>query len=660
MDLAQIIDIFWQDSIFHVLIVSLLAIAITFEILSVIRYWNWKYSEAKDTKKAITYLKNNIGNIENRREGTSTLDPNTHYNWFRKHLAGQLTRQGFEAQVEGGKFVLLQYPKVLIRSNPRSQLRFFPSILIALGVIGTFYGIQKGLSDISLSDVAGNSDSLLASSVTLLEGMKTAFSTSLMGLVASSLFTLIIAIGEGVRRSHRQKLRRELDQVAILETPARLLARLNSDDNLEAAKALNNAAKSLEKLSPEAIGQQVGQVMTPVFQEIREELQALREIKADQGQEMLRQLIEEQREQLIKPIIAELHNSAEMTNQASQAVTQLKDELGGISQSLAESIVTIQRFQEETLGTLKQFTIHLGRIFTQFRNETQGVMERVSTEIQTAVSQSIEGMEAQREAFETSANSAADTFRGIREDLQSALHTQAETERQILEEFKDRTVAIITAQTETITTAGNEASNLMNTAKDNLTATLSNIDTMLQKTRVTVQEELEQFRLNYQASLQEFFTAQNQLLEETLGEQREGLARVVETLNTVFKEEYERRQQLSQDLEISLRNTHETTKRISDFANRFGLASGQRLGELREIMTLMSGEADRIDASYQTMISRFNEALNMGNQHLANYLQQASESEQQFFVKADEATTKICNNLLQAASYLVAAENTRR
>ena len=42
----------------------------------------------------------------------------------------------------------------------------------------------------------------------------------------------------------------------------------------------------------------------------------------------------------------------------------------------------------------------------------------------------------------------------------------------------------------------------MNEAKDNLLGTLNNIDGMLQNTRLTVQQELEQFRLDYQAALQ--------------------------------------------------------------------------------------------------------------------------------------------------------------
>ena len=306
------------------------------------------------------------------------------------------------------------------------------------------------------------------------------------------------------------------------------------------------------------------------------------------------------------------------------------------------------------------FAIGLQETFNQFRTQTQTVMEQVSTEIQIAVSGSVEAMESQRTAFETSATQAARTFRGIRKDLQSALQTQAETERQMLEEFQSRTVEIINTQTKTITTAGKEASQLMDTARENLTATLSNIDTMLQQTRITVQEELQAFRLNYQSALQDFFNSQNQLLEGTLGEQRKGLTEVVQNLNQAFEEEYQRRQTLHANMETSLQKTTETVNIVGRFANSIGLTSGERLEQIREITRVVGKEAQRIDQSYENLVTRFNQGLEASNQHLVSYLGQAEASEQKFFTQADEATTKISNQLLQAANYLVAAESNRR
>ena len=92
-------------------------------------------------------------------------------------------------------------------------------------------------------------------------------------------------------------------------------------------------------------------------------------------------------------------------------------------------------------------------------------------------------------------------------------------------------------QSNTLKSVGDEAASLMHDARDSLVSGLQNIDGIIQKTSQIVQQELEQFRLTYQASLQDFFNEQNNLLEGSLGQQREGLAKVVANLQGVFQEE---------------------------------------------------------------------------------------------------------------------------
>ncbi|MDH6065126.1 hypothetical protein [Umezakia ovalisporum] len=629
----------------------------------------------KENEEIIEYLKENKPSDETSKVLSPTLrnSDDKVSRWLEKHLVRirENNDGNFHAQVEGGRFVLLQYPTVFTRSIPSSFWRFVPTILIAIGVLGTFYGIQEGLSKIDISNIEQNSSNLLEASVQLLRGMKTAFSTSLMGLGSSSIFTIVLAIAEERKRQRIKEVRHELDKIAFVQSPARVLSRLKFDAIAGAAKSLEETAgiittsftkliEAQRQLSPDAIGRAIGQEMSPIFEGIKKELSLLKDIKHDQGGEILKNLIREQREQLIEPLIAELNRSAKLTQEASQAVHELKKELGGISQSLSQSVNTIQRFQEDTLVKLQDFAGNLQFILNEFRSDTQGVMERVSTEIQSAVSASVQAIDAQKIAFESSASQAANTFRGIREDLQAALHTQAEIERQMLQEFQDRTVAIITTQTESITTVGNEASRLMDAARENLISTLSNIDTMLQNTRITVQEELQQFRLNYQEALQNFFTSQHELLEETLGEQRQGLAQVVNDLQTAFNDEYERRLRLSAGIEETMTRIQETVRIMNNFANAVGLHSGERLEQIIEISRLLGSEATRIEKVYAGMIEQLNQALAMSNQHLVTYLEQASASERVFFTQADEATARISHQLLQAANYLVAAEANRR
>ncbi|MEH1890328.1 MAG: hypothetical protein V7K92_13010 [Nostoc sp.] len=190
---------------------------------------------------------------------------------------------------------------------------------------------------------------------------------------------------------------------------------------------------------------------------------------------------------------------------------------------------------------------------SQFQTETTGVIQQTAHEINRGVDQSIQGMTAQRSAFEASAVQAAATFTGIREELQTALQERAVVEQEMLQATRTGIIHILTEanrtfhkQTNTLQTVGNQASGLMNDAKDNLLATLGNIDATLTATRQTVEDDLTRFREEYQTNLQIFFQQQNNLLEGTLGEQRDGLSGVVNNLDQVFREEFERRSKLTQ------------------------------------------------------------------------------------------------------------------
>lgn len=62
-----------------------------------------------------------------------------------------------------------------------------PGILTTLGIIGSFYGIVKGLSTLDLS----TTETMSLSIATLISGMRTAFNTSIVGAVLALIFQLL-------------------------------------------------------------------------------------------------------------------------------------------------------------------------------------------------------------------------------------------------------------------------------------------------------------------------------------------------------------------------------------------------------------------------------------------------------------------------------------
>ncbi|MGB3204825.1 MAG: hypothetical protein WBB28_07560 [Crinalium sp.] len=676
--------------IFIGLTIAIFVIAVGFEWHFTKKYTDYFSKESQNTNKAVESLKNQLSNNK-IANGEVNLKEFPNWDWLKEHIEGNFREDGvYAAQIKYSRFVLRKYPAVLTWSIPRSSLKFIPGILTAIGILGTFFGIQIGLQDINLNSTEKFSQ-LLPSIQQLLDGMRTAFLTSLFGLGFASLFTLILAGSEGVRKTLRKNVQDELDKIARLKTDADLESNqltaeaigkaTGTQVSYAIAPLINPIAEHLREirvaqvaqnqLTSEAIGQQVALALAPGFAEIRNDLLAQRQTIEQQRQELLTTLIKELRTEVIEPVVLRLEESAQLTREASQAVRELKDALGEITQSLAESIQTIQRFQENTLGQLQQFAVDLREILSQFQTETQGVLQQVATEIQQAVSTSIEGLAIQRRAFIDSATQAARFFQGIQENLQEALKTQAEQQKEMLEGVESQTSKILyeakeafLTQSRTLETVGVTASNLMDTARTNLEGTLNNIDENLQNTRNTVQHELENFRVNYQSALVEFFEKQNNLLNDTLGLQRDGLAGVVADLQRVFVEEAEQRRNLAAQVNDSMARINGTVQRVSELANVVGLSSSERLAQLIELSRTISGEAQRVERAYQNMGNQFNQALDNWNQQIITYLDEATNSQTTFFNQADNSMAKVCNglnetanDLLRASNYLVATAN---
>ncbi|GAX44553.1 hypothetical protein NIES4075_55720 [Tolypothrix sp. NIES-4075] len=409
MNLAQIWGIVWKSEPFHWTVAIVLFVAIILELYALWRYW---YSECGEIATAINSLKNPK---KSQKQDNLKL-----HQWKDEHL-----------QIKNGKFILIKYPSVLARPIPRSSLRFVTTLCTAIGLLGTFYGIQQALQGINLDTTS--SQQLMSSSKELLVGMKTAFSTSLIGLGSGSLFTIILFICDSLRQKRRDDLRQKLKAIAI-ETA--------DNANYEVAQVLNLVADKFTgiNLSAEAIGEAVGQqmqsVILPALRAILQEQQKLRELQEKQGQRVLEELIKNLRIEVFEPIGDRLDKSAELTQQASEAVLTLHKDL-------ASSIVTIQNFQKETLVSLQDFANNLKQTLSQFQTDTKGVLEQTAHDINRAIDQSIQGMTIQQSAFETSAENAADTFRGIREELETALQRRAEVEKQMLQATRTGIIHIL-------------------------------------------------------------------------------------------------------------------------------------------------------------------------------------------------------------------------
>lgn len=593
--------------------------------------------------------------------------------------------------------------KILSRPIPRSGFNFVPSVLTSMGLLGTFLGIQIALSHLDPKNIQAGID-------TLLSGMKTAFTSSLFGLGCAAIFIIYLALSTYRQNRSKKSLRKGLYNLNYTSRP-------DKDISTE----LINAAEKMQSLDSKSIGDEVGNALTPIFREIYIELKSLREFKADRGQDILKELRDEviapisvqlkesatSTKEASEAVISLKNELGGVSKDLALSIITIQDfqgktlsQLEGFANNLSNTLVDFQTgtkdvlkevgeeikrgvdesivgmksqreaFSESANQASQTFTGIQTKLESALTTQTESqekMLQNVGAEIKRGVEESIISMKAQQQAFSDSTTQAADTFRDIRTELQLALTKQTASQEQMLQNVEDRMNTILSnthqafeQQSNTLELVGDKASNLMDTAGNNLLGTLGNIDGMLQNTRQTVQDELNNFRETYQESLDKFFKEQNNLLESTLGTQRQGLSDVVIELQIAFQEEAERRKQLSQQLDDNLEKIQRTAGVVSKLVNTVGLHDGARIAQMQELSQDMGVQINNLERSYRSLNTRYEDSLRIGNEQLSEYFQRAIVHEHKFFEEADSSTAKLCNTLLKAADYLVATEKTRR
>jgi hypothetical protein len=197
MGFVQLFSSDLGNIIFVGVIIIVAVISLIVEIFAVIFYV--KRDDFVTTKNAIDFLEKKKSDswIEQQK-----LEKKSIFRWLVKHLDGELRDGKFSPKKQDKYFLLFSYPTILVKSVPRSPVYFAPTLLTALGILGTFTGIFAGLQGIDLTSISDNQN-LLNASIKLLSGMKLAFVTSLFGLSLASLFMIILSVSGNIKQRFR-------------------------------------------------------------------------------------------------------------------------------------------------------------------------------------------------------------------------------------------------------------------------------------------------------------------------------------------------------------------------------------------------------------------------------------------------------------------------
>lgn len=644
--------------------------------------------EITTTKTAISQLQS-IKNLKSSHSSDFVEPKNLSQpqrQWLSEHLVYTPTDQGLKMDSKEGFWLTKSPLSHMLPPCDSTRYKLVPALLTSIGITGTFLGITIGLSQF---DMAGDSKALLSSAAELLEGMKTAFYTSLAGLSSSALFMALMKISSS-RLSAAQEEFLQVMSIEYYEASAiYYLKNISNEGQEEVIKAQLRSANAIENMSQQfsetaaslntlgdsfngdvianrvsnAVKVSMEEQLTPAMQAISVELSTLREIKEQSQKELVELLIDKMKSELIDPVSEELKKTSEAVTQSNAVSAQLNANVEEVITSTAQTVETINEFQKDTMDKLQQFAESLKQILASFKNDTQGAMSTIAKEVQALLDGASKGLEDQRDAFELSSARASASFEGIKASIDGALNERQQKEQVLFDGVEARINTLVEGsstafqqQTDVLETVGKQASTLMTSAKQELESGLGDIDEKVKTMSTTVQKELEAFRQQYQQNLTTYFEQQNSQLEDSLNKQRAGLNEVVENFRKVFESEYQARHNLLQELTAQYEKLEASAQTVERVAKAIGLNEASRMAELQDAAQTMGRQIASLKKEYATASASFIDVTENLPKAMDEYFSRANESFETFFKDFDQSASTIHNKLSQAAGYLINAQ----
>lgn len=139
--------------------------------------------------------------------------------------------------------------------------------------------------------------------------------------------------------------------------------------------------------------------MSPALEGIKNELSLLKDIKEQNQKELMELMIGEMKTQLIEPVVSELEKTASAVEKNNEVSELLNRNVEQVMTRTAETVETIDKFQQETMVKLQGFAESLKDILSSFKDDTQGAMGAIANEVQQMLNSATEGMDKQRVAL---------------------------------------------------------------------------------------------------------------------------------------------------------------------------------------------------------------------------------------------------------------------
>ncbi|MGF1760072.1 hypothetical protein L4D76_19460 [Photobacterium sagamiensis] len=334
------------------------------------------------------------------------------------------------------------------------------------------------------------------------------------------------------------------------------------------------------------------------------------------------QLVDTMGEQIVKPITTELSITNKVVKDFAQVSDKLNQSVSKTVEEMVKATATVANFEQSTLVKLNDFAESMERSLNDFATNSTKALDSITAKVGEIVDLGSKSIEQQTQAF-------------------GSLVSDSET--------------IFKEQAATLQQVGVSSAQLMEKAKHELEQGLGDIDTKVINMSHTVQTELEIFRTDYQNNLVDFFTAQNNALEDTLGKQRNSLVEVIDKFKVVFEDEYSQRHDLLDSLNDQYLYLMESAEKIEHLAKAVGLHESARMSELENAGNSIGRAVGQLNRAFENASQDFSHVASQMRPEMDSYFERANKGVEKYFSSFDKISSRIYSRLDRAAELLITA-----
>ncbi len=447
--------------------------------------------------------------------------------------------------------IILLYGYLWRRAAARRQpmdelLEHAPSLFTSLGILGTFVGIVIGLLNFDTSHI---DESIQA----LLEGLKTAFITSLIGIIAAIAF-----------KAHRSRWQ---NKTADDEHPmtALDLLRLQADEMLATRKAIAGDEDS-------SLLTQIMKLRTDLNDGLKKNIETMTEAK---------DLAFDQRDEMKKAIMEKMEQFAEMLSDAAtkQVIEALENVIKDFNQNLTEQfgenfkaldasvqklVVWQENYREQLEEMQKQYAQGVEAIsetstmVTQISEKTQAIPETMTAlqQIVTVNQNQIQELERHLEAFEELRDKAVSAVPQIQQQLDDTVAAFGDAGRQLAdglqksaesvekaiiagaEEFNDRVHRVnenLTGTSDTLAKSAEMIREQMDDAVSDLNNAIRDMVSRVGDEAEKINKQLQEAASHLENDIRNMQSHLEKVIEDVFASQREAAQKALHALEEELK-----------------------------------------------------------------------------------------------------------------------------